>query len=194
VKISEIRGLIRIVMKNKISFLLFLCWGCLLRAQMPATFTVQTDKQVAEVSPSMWGIFFEDINLGADGGLYAELIKNRSFEFEKPMMGWKIQRTQSNVPPNSYADFTQTNFLVVRRQDKNTANPRFLQVSLSQKDSLGLQNEGFRGIGIKKGVRYDFSVWYRQAAATLKMHLELVSEKGEILGKSVFTPTQTGES
>jgi alpha-L-arabinofuranosidase len=181
-------------MKNRISFLLFLSWSSLLMAQNPATFTVQTDKRVAEVSPSMWGIFFEDINLGADGGLYAELIKNRSFEFEKPMMGWKIQRTKSNVPPNPYADLTQTNFLVVNRQDKNTANPRFLRVSLSQKDSLGLQNEGFRGIGIKKGVRYDFSLWYRQTAATLKMHLELVSEKGEILGKSVFTPTQTGES
>ncbi len=36
----------------------------------------------------MWGIFFEDINFGADGGLYAELVKNRSFEFPDPLMGW----------------------------------------------------------------------------------------------------------
>ena len=38
-----------------------------------------------EIAPTMWGVFFEDINLGADGGIYAELIKNRSFEFYKPL-------------------------------------------------------------------------------------------------------------
>ena len=54
---------------------------------------VQVDRPVAEVQPTMWGVFFEDINLGADGGIYAELIKNRSFEFYKPMMGWKILGT-----------------------------------------------------------------------------------------------------
>ena len=36
----------------------------------------------------MWGVFFEDINFGADGGLYAELVKNRGFEFPDPLMGW----------------------------------------------------------------------------------------------------------
>jgi alpha-L-arabinofuranosidase len=60
------------------------------------------------------------------------------------------------------------------------------------KGSLGLQNEGFRGMGIKKGLRYDFSVQYKQATANLKMHLELVSEKGDIIGQGIFTPTQTG--
>ena len=51
--------------------------------------TVHADKIIAPVSPTMWGIFFEDINFGADGGLYAEMIKNRSFEFEFPMTGWR---------------------------------------------------------------------------------------------------------
>ena len=49
--------------------------------------TVQVDKHIAEIQPTMWGIFFEDINFGADGGLYAELVKNRSFEFAHPLMG-----------------------------------------------------------------------------------------------------------
>src|SRR5881275_1136546 len=53
------------------------------------TLTVLTGKPVCEVSPTMWGIFFEDINFGADGGLYAELVKNRSFEFPMPMTGWR---------------------------------------------------------------------------------------------------------
>src|SRR5678815_3405242 len=54
----------------------------------PVTLTIQADKPGPRINPAMWGIFFEDINLGADGGLYAELVKNRSFEFPDPMMGW----------------------------------------------------------------------------------------------------------
>ncbi|HPL06891.1 MAG TPA: alpha-L-arabinofuranosidase, partial [Bacteroidales bacterium] len=50
---------------------------------------VQTNKTVSDINPDMYGIFFEDINFGADGGLYAELIKNRSFEFPQNLMGWK---------------------------------------------------------------------------------------------------------
>ena len=42
----------------------------------------------AAISPSMFGIFFEDINFAADGGLYPELVKNRSFEFQEPLTGW----------------------------------------------------------------------------------------------------------
>ena len=45
------------------------------------------------IQPTMWGIFFEDINMAADGGLYAELVKNRSFEFNIPLMGWKEHKT-----------------------------------------------------------------------------------------------------
>ena len=50
--------------------------------------TIQADKPGARINPEMWGLFFEDINFGADGGLYAELVKNRSFEFPEPLMGW----------------------------------------------------------------------------------------------------------
>jgi alpha-N-arabinofuranosidase len=42
----------------------------------------------AAISPQMFGIFFEDINFAADGGLYPELVKNRSFEFSEPLTGW----------------------------------------------------------------------------------------------------------
>src|SRR6267378_7529532 len=52
------------------------------------TLIVRVNEPKAEIKPSMWGIFFEDINFAADGGLYAELVKNRSFEFPMPMMGW----------------------------------------------------------------------------------------------------------
>ena len=50
-------------------------------------FTVST-KPGATIQPTMYGIFFEDINFAADGGLYAEMIENRSFEFPDRLMGW----------------------------------------------------------------------------------------------------------
>ena len=53
-----------------------------------ANLDVDLSKSITKIAPTMYGIFFEDINFAADGGLYAELVKNRSFEFELPMMGW----------------------------------------------------------------------------------------------------------
>ena len=50
---------------------------------------VNTKKLGAPVQPTMYGIFFEDINYAADGGLYAEMVKNRSFEFPQRLMGWR---------------------------------------------------------------------------------------------------------
>src|SRR5262245_42324211 len=51
--------------------------------------TVQVDKPGAAIPSTLFGLFFEDINFGADGGLYPERIKNRSFEFPDPLMAWK---------------------------------------------------------------------------------------------------------
>ncbi|EJW93349.1 alpha-L-arabinofuranosidase A, partial [gut metagenome] len=51
-------------------------------------FVIQAKKLGAEIQPTMYGLFFEDINYAADGGLYAELVKNRSFEFPQHLMGW----------------------------------------------------------------------------------------------------------
>src|SRR5690348_17494548 len=67
------------------AFALFLS----IRTTAQVSLVVKADKPVADIQPTMWGIFFEDINFAADGGLYAEMIKNRSFEFPMPMTGWK---------------------------------------------------------------------------------------------------------
>lgn len=147
------------------------------------TLTVKVNALKADIQPTMWGIFFEDINLGADGGIYAELVKNRSFEFNKPMMGWKVLGKPA----------TEGDFLVLNRQQANSANPRFLRVTLhnNAKGSIGLNNEGFRGMGIKKGLRYDFSVMYRQTSPDIKMHIELVNDKGESIGGASISTTAT---
>ena len=146
------------------------------------TIIIQVNKPVAVIQPTMWGVFFEDINLGADGGIYAELVKNRSFEFYKPLMGWKLKE---NKP-------TEGSVLIINRSKENIANPRFVRIAKnSLADMLGISNEGFRGMGIKKGLRYDFSVMYRQATAGLKMKIELLSTAGKIIGTTMLLPELT---
>ncbi len=146
------------------------------QAQTPAIFTVATDKPAADVQPTMWGIFFEDINLGADGGLYAELVKNRSFEFSAPLMGWKEQKTEGATG----------SLIVQNRGEKQVTNPRYLRAtSKGTGGKYGFANEGFRGMGIRKGDNYDFSVWAKQAGEQgLTLKLELQTPAGEVIGKA----------
>lgn len=147
-------------------------------------FKIQADQIKAQIQPTMWGIFFEDINMGADGGIYAELVKNRSFEFYTPLMGWKV----------GGKSVKEGDVLVLNRKEINKANPRYIRVTVNNadKNSISLTNEGFRGMGIKQGLRYDFSVMYRQQSANIKLHLELINPKGEIIGTGMLAPDQTG--
>lgn len=153
-------------------------------AQTTDVITVKADKPYAAIKPTMWGVFFEDINLGADGGIYAELNKNRSFEFIKPMMGWKVLGKPK----------TEGDFLVINRNEENTNNPRFLRTTLhnAAERTIGLTNEGFRGMGIKKDVRYDFSVLVRRKNGNIKLLIELANNKDEVIGKTILTVNATG--
>ncbi|MEO7768587.1 MAG: carbohydrate binding domain-containing protein, partial [Ferruginibacter sp.] len=147
--------------------------------------TVKVNLPKAQVQPTMWGVFFEDINLGADGGVYAELIKNRSFEFTKPLMGWRILGK-----PLTEGDFT-----VMNRSRIITNNPRFLRVMLhnNTRGSTGLNNEGFRGMGIKKDMQYTFSLMYRQPAGSKKLYIELINNKGEKIGNTSLALETTAD-
>ena len=142
---------------------------------------VNIDQSIAKVQPNMWGVFFEDINFGADGGIYAELIKNRSFEFTKPLMGWTVQRKKAN----------EGEILVVNRADVNSTNPRYIQIN-NENGVFGITNEGFKGIGVKKGLKYNFSVMYRQLAAGVKLHLQLLDANNQVIGEGNLVPAETG--
>src|ERR1043165_6385456 len=74
-------------MKKTMLFLPFLATVCC--HSQTSVITIQADKKIAAIQPTMWGLFFEDINFAADGGVYAEMVKNRSFEFNTPFMGWR---------------------------------------------------------------------------------------------------------
>jgi alpha-N-arabinofuranosidase len=158
----------------------------------PKNLIVKVNKPTATIEPTMWGIFFEDINLGADGGIYAELIKNRSFEFAKPLMGWTVQEPKKKDDP--LATFSRP-LLVMNRKEENNSNPRYIRITVSNKTKgdLGLTNEGFRGMGIKKNIRYDFSMMYHQQSPGVKLYVELVDSNGNNLGGTTLTPNETGD-
>ncbi|MFM2082097.1 MAG: hypothetical protein RL380_788 [Verrucomicrobiota bacterium] len=158
-------------------FTLSLWAGCVLalatvnatRAEI--TLTVATDQPGAKINPAMWGIFFEDINLGADGGLYAELVKNRAFEFPEPLMGW------SKLSPSK-----ARGALTIRtEQPFNAKNPHYLRLESSGKGLFGVANEGFRGLGVKQGEAYDFSAQLRNVTGQAKLRVELYSADGALL-------------
>jgi len=157
------------------------------------TITVKADKPIAVIQSTMWGIFFEDINMGADGGIYAELVKNRSFEFYKPLAGWTVQPADIPYVPFQ-KQFGEGTVMIVNRQENNTANPRFIRITANNvsRGSLGLTNEGFGGMGIKKGVQYNFSLMYHQQTKGLQLYVELVDSSGKNLGGTNLTPFETG--
>src|SRR5262245_2458797 len=66
----------------------------------PATISVAVNQPGHRISPILWGIFFEDINLSADGGLYPELVRNRSFEDSDKPADWKITGAGATIDEN----------------------------------------------------------------------------------------------
>ena len=147
-------------MKNcKILFaaLLALSFGFALHAQTNEM-TIQANRKGAEIQPTMYGLFFEDINYAADGGLYAELIQNRGFEYspgdkENRDTTWNSYKSWSLE--GEYASFTIDTVSPIHSNNKHFA------VLNIEKVGAGFANEGFDGIPVKSGERYDFSVFAR---------------------------------
>src|SRR5271165_4275165 len=110
----------------------------------------------AEISPSMFGIFFEDINFGADGGLYPELVKNRSFEFQETLTGWHEIMNFSGKG----LDRPKGELLIRDEAPLNQSNPHYLKVR-AYEPGYGFYNTGFRGIGMESGAEYRFSAYVR---------------------------------
>lgn len=139
--------------------------------------TVNTQPGAA-IQPTMYGIFFEDINFGADGGLYAEMVENRSFEFPDRLMGWNI-------------------FGNVEVKDEKPAfdrNPHYVTLHNAGHNQkfTGLENRGFFGMGLKAGMKYNFSAFARlnhlQGKQT-KFRVELVGDDDVVIDRASITIT-----
>lgn len=136
---------------------------------------VDADQVLAPIQSTMYGIFFEDINFAADGGLYAELVKNRSFEFFEPLMGWEQPES------DRFSMNDKSGFATAINENDDPANKSFLRVKVHADQGYRLVNEGFRGMGFKQGLEYNFSVNARQLSGQTMLHIELVDTANTVL-------------
>ena len=150
------------------------------------TLTVYPDQPVHPVSETLYGIFIEDINCAVDGGLYAELLKNRSFENEGL---WNPQHADHweawSVKKWEKAQATLENDAPLHEN-----NPTFLRVAMEAGGLVRVVNQGFGGntlrggISLKAGECYDFSFWTRwdeTAAAGGRIVISLTDAAGNSL-------------
>lgn len=133
-------------------------------------------KPGAPIQSTMYGVFFEDINFGADGGLYAEMVENRSFEFPNSLMGWN---TWGNVTVSTVKPAFER-------------NPHYvtLETAGHREKSTGLENRGFFGMGLKKDMKYQFSVYARLHLLNgkqAKIRVELIDENNSPMEKKSIT-------
>ena len=122
---------------------------------------INTKKLGAPIQSTMYGIFFEDINFAADGGLYGELVKNRSFEFPQALMGWQ-----------AFGCFE------VKDDGPFERCPHYVVLSDPghKERRSGLVNEGYFGIGVEKGEAYRFSVWAKAPKGNAAIIVQLIDE------------------
>lgn len=133
--------------------------SCLSLSAQSHMMEVNTKKLGAPVQPTMYGLFFEDINYAADGGLYGELVKNRSFEFPDHLMGWE-----------AFGDFE------IEDDGPFERCPHYLRLRYPGHNERrsGISNNGFFGIGLHKGEDYRFSVWARALKGEAKIIVQFI--------------------
>ncbi len=108
-----------------------------------------------EISDMLYGAFIEDINFAADGGLYAEMVKNRSFEYD---------RLATNGAKHGWLDVGTVTTEVKKEGGLNANNPQYMEITNASSEQGGIANYGFLdGMSIGKGMNYKFSVWAKGA-------------------------------
>ena len=152
-----------------------------LMAQKP----MKAPKGGKAISDELLGIFFEDISYAADGGLYAELVQNGSFEYNLTEHdGWGAGTAWRFIRPGHSLG------RVVPRMDNplNENNPNYMRIHVERAKEfydyegwlgVGLQNDGFDGISVKSGAKYNFSAFLRNVEGDAKqVRVALVQPQG----------------
>src|SRR5687767_5059525 len=117
-------------------------------AAEPGRLAINADKPGVRISPALYGIFFEEINCAGDGGIYAELVRNRSFEDSENPDHWSLL-----LEGNAQAR------MEVASHEGGEFDRRALKFSIANGGTrAGLANSGYWGIAVNKGARYDLSL------------------------------------
>ncbi len=147
-----------------------------------------------EISKDLIGIFFEDISYSADGGLYAELVQNGSFEYNPTERdGWGAGTAWRFMRPGHSLGYITP--MMANPIHEN--NPTYMRLHVERVGhyydfngwtGVGMRNDGFDGIAVKAGAKYDFSVFLRNVDAKNKdMRIVLVGERDAVLGEATIT-------
>lgn len=145
-------------------------------------YVLDTKETGVKIQPTMYGIFFEDINLGADGGLYAEMVKNRSFEFDTPLMGWAQPNSDKHSlnKKSGYANVVEA---------KKSGNKNYASIEVNDDKGYSLINEGFRGMGIKEGDAYNVSIMAANQEGNInKINFQFLDEQGNVVAETSVSP------
>jgi alpha-L-arabinofuranosidase len=171
--------------KSRIFIVFFLCLT-LFSAKSQTKLTIDISKKGINISPTHYGIFFEDINHAADGGLYAELIRNRSFEDATTLDYW--------------TSFNQTNAAVTASVETtsllNSAQTQALKLSVTKASSTaraGIYNAGFWGVNVVNGRQYKLTFFAKcDAAFTGSVTASLESSTSVKYAQATVTGLTTG--
>ena len=154
--------------------------GNALLPTQPVSVKLTVGSQEKAISDKLIGIFFEDISYAADGGLYAELIQNRDFEYTpRDQRGWNATTAWSSTKP----------FSVVAVDPLSENNPHYAVLG---NDTI--YNEGWDGIAVKAGERYDFSMFVRnipedvpaKGVAKKNFAIQLVDGNNQVIAKTII--------
>ncbi len=183
----------------------------------PASITIRTDQPGAAVPASLYGIFFEEINHAGDGGLYAELIQNRSFDETLPIEGCTVEGDKcvasalphyrtgevkrwsypwtfaTPVPAWSLEKPAGADAAMSVETDRplNANNPTYLRLAAKSIDDVRLLNEGYWGISVRSGERYNLS-FFARAERPLKVRVGLLDDQDQSLAAQEVTLEATG--
>lgn len=158
-------------------------------AQSQVSLNIDMNSKGIPMSQDLIGAFFEDINYGADGGLYAELIQNRSFEYYKaltsvntePLKAWTvIQEGGASV-----------SMLIEKVSPLNNKNTNYLKLTINQPGTAaGVKNSGFNGIALTGNEKYDFSVYLKRSTSFNEpVIVQLKNAGGLIIGIDTIEST-----
>jgi alpha-L-arabinofuranosidase len=154
-----------------------------------AAIAVDTGAPGAAISADLFGVFFEDLNSAADGGLYAELIQNRSFAYAKDEQpGWHALTAWEVVTRGGGMGGVE----IAAAEPSHPHSPHYAVLRMEiPGEGVGLRNEGFDGIPVRAGERYDLSLLARRAGAggPIALTARLESKDGrEVYGQAVIGP------
>jgi alpha-L-arabinofuranosidase len=176
-------------MKNYLLLISALFINTLLSGQV--IFEVDASQDGIEMSQDLIGVFFEDINYAADGGLYAELVQNRSFEYY-PVMGYTTLQ-----PLHAWSLIMKGGASAVMQIEStnplNAGNTRYLKLTINDAGTeAGIKNTGFNGIPVKLNEKYDFSVYLRSDSTfNQPVIVRIENAAGNVLGSDTIREITT---